>query len=67
MLRCSLRFQIPIPRFGASDYRRSRTTHLFYAKQRPSFRWFEAKVKEVFEPSIRPQQLALKASSGALP
>ncbi|MGH8614875.1 MAG: GIY-YIG nuclease family protein [Gammaproteobacteria bacterium] len=65
-LRHSLRFQIPIPRFGASDYRRTRTTHLFYSKQRPSFRWFEAKVKEAFEPSIRPQQLALRTNSGAL-
>jgi len=50
-LRHSLRFQIPIPRFGASDYRRTRTTHLFYSKQRPSFPWFEAKVKEAFESS----------------
>ncbi|MGH8644662.1 MAG: GIY-YIG nuclease family protein [Gammaproteobacteria bacterium] len=66
MLRHSARFQTPIPHFGASDYRRSRTTHLFYSKQRPSFRWFEAKVGKVFEPSIRPQQFTLPTSSGAL-
>ena len=63
MFQHSARFQSPIPRFGASDYHRSRTTHLFYSKQRPSFRWFEAKVREVFEPSIRPHQLALATSS----
>ncbi len=65
MLQHSGRFQTPIARFGASDYRRSRTTHLFYSKQQSSFRWFEATVREVFEPSIRPQQLALATSSGA--
>ena len=38
-------FRSPIPRFGSSDYRRSRTSHLFYAKRRPSFRWFEELIK----------------------
>jgi Uri superfamily endonuclease len=50
-------FREPIPRFGSSDYRRSRTSHLFFAKRRPSFRWFETKVHEVFEPDIQPKQL----------
>ena len=31
-------FRTPIPRFGSSDYRRSRTTHLFYSKRHPSCR-----------------------------
>jgi len=31
-------FRAAIPRFGSSDYRRSRTTHLFYSKRRPSCR-----------------------------
>ena len=34
-------FRVPIPRFGSSDYHRSRASHLFYSKRRPSFRWFE--------------------------
>jgi Uri superfamily endonuclease len=35
------RFRVPIPRFGSSDYHRSRSSHLFYAKRQPAFRWFE--------------------------
>ena len=31
-------FRVPIPRFGSSDYHRSRASHLFYSKRRPSFR-----------------------------
>ena len=37
-------FRVPIPRFGASDYHRSRTSHLFYSKRRPSFRLFQDSV-----------------------
>ena len=48
-------FHKAIPRFGASDYRRSRTTHLFYAKRRPSFSWFLQQMVERFESDIRPQ------------
>lgn len=33
-------FQAPISRFGASDYHRSRSSHLFYSKRPPAFRWF---------------------------
>jgi len=47
------RFSCPSPRFGSSDYRRSRTSHLFFTKRLPSFRWFEDRVRRVFEPSIR--------------
>jgi Uri superfamily endonuclease len=53
------RFSSPIPRFGSSDYRRSRTSHLFFTKRRPSFRWFEQRVREVFEPGIYPRQTLL--------
>jgi Uri superfamily endonuclease len=42
LLRHTSFFRCPIPRFGSSDYRRSTTTHLFYSKRRPSFRWFQA-------------------------
>jgi Uri superfamily endonuclease len=52
-------FRSPIPRFGSSDYRRNRTSHLFYAKRRPSFRWFEEQMKIGFDPEVRPQRLLL--------
>jgi Uri superfamily endonuclease len=52
-------FRAPIPRFGSSDYRRSRTSHLFHCKRRPSFRWFEQRIREVFEPEIQAQQCVL--------
>jgi Uri superfamily endonuclease len=42
-------FRVPIPRFGSSDYHRSRASHLFYSKRRPSFRWLEQQVMERFE------------------
>lgn len=44
----------PIPRFGSSDYRRSRTSHLFHAKRRPGFRWFHQKVRDLFEADVQP-------------
>ena len=43
------KLKTPIPRFGASDYRRSRITHLFYTKRRLSFRWFEQIMHQTFE------------------
>ena len=43
------RFRMPIPRFGSSDYHRSRSSHLFYSKRRPSFRWFEQIIGEQFD------------------
>ena len=52
-------FQAPIARFGSSDYRRSRTSHLFYSKRRPSFRWFDQKIRQLFQSDIQPQLLAL--------
>ena len=42
-------FRVPILRFGSSDYHRSRSSHLFYSKRRPSFRWFQQQVIERFE------------------
>lgn len=42
-------FRVPIPRFGSSDYHRSRTSHLFYYKRRPLLRWFEQQVMERLE------------------
>ncbi len=42
-------FRVPIPRFGSSDYHRTRLSHLFYSKRRPAFQWFEQQVTEQFE------------------
>ncbi|HEV2438303.1 MAG TPA: GIY-YIG nuclease family protein [Verrucomicrobiae bacterium] len=41
-------FHVPIPRFGSSDYHRSRSSHLFYSKRRPSFRCFQEAVMTQF-------------------
>ena len=49
-------FRMPIHRFGSSDYRRSRTSHLFYYKRRPSFRWFQHQVSERFGADIAVEQ-----------
>ena len=49
-------FRMPIHRFGSSDYRRSRTSHLFYSKRRPSFRWFQHQVGERFGADIAVEQ-----------
>jgi Uri superfamily endonuclease len=48
-LEAAPRFRVPIPRFGASDYHRSRRSHLFYSKRRPSFRWFRQQMMKSFE------------------
>jgi Uri superfamily endonuclease len=48
-LEAAPRFRVPIPGFGASDYHRSRRSHLFYSKRRPSFGWFRQQMIERFE------------------
>jgi len=42
-------FRIPIARFGSSDYHRTRSSHLFYSKRRPPFRWFQQQLTAQFE------------------
>ena len=42
-------FRVPIPRFGCSDYHRSRSSQLFHSKRRPSFRWFQRQILERFD------------------
>jgi Uri superfamily endonuclease len=42
-------FRIPIPRFGSSDYHRSRVSHLFHSKWRPSFRRFQEQILDRFD------------------
>ena len=49
LLEKAPQFRVPIPRFGSSDYHRSRSSHLFYSKRRPAFAWFRQQVVERFE------------------
>jgi hypothetical protein len=55
-------FRVPILRFGSSDYHRSRSSHLFYSKRRPSFSWFRQQVMERFEGVEIEQQKTLQAT-----
>ena len=55
-------FHVPIPRFGSSDYHRSRLSHLFYSKRRPSFRWFEQQVTDTFD-SVEVEQFQVLQES----
>ena len=55
-------FRVPILRFGSSDYRRSTTSHLFYSKRRPSFRWFRDQIRSSFEGVEVEQQITLPAT-----
>ena len=52
-------FRVPIPRFGSSDYHRSRASHLFYSKRRPSFRSFQRQIIENFE-GVEVEQYQIK-------
>lgn len=49
LLEAAPGFRVPIPRFGSSDYHRSRSSHLFYSERRPSLRWFQAQMHGGFE------------------
>ena len=49
LLERAPRFRIPIPRFGSSDYHRSRSSHLFYSKRLPAFAWFRQQLVGQFE------------------
>jgi Uri superfamily endonuclease len=49
LLESAAQFRIPIPRFGSSDYHRSRSSHLFYSKRRPAFAWFRQQLVERLE------------------
>ena len=42
-------FRVPIPRFGSSDYRRSRSSHLYYAKRLTSFQRFQQQLLDQTE------------------
>jgi Uri superfamily endonuclease len=47
MLESAPEFRVAIPRFGSSDYRRSRASHLFSSKRRPSFARFQQQVRRL--------------------
>jgi len=49
LLEKARHLRVPIPRFGCLDYHRSRSSHLFHSKRRPSFRWFQQQIREQFE------------------
>jgi len=50
-------FRIPIPRFGSSDYHRSRSSHLFFCKRRPAFHWFQQRLQDCSEDVLAEQYL----------
>ena len=56
VLERSPSWHMPIPRFGASDYHRSRTSHLFYSKRRPSFNRFQQEVNGTMSEPIEIEQ-----------
>ena len=58
-------WRIPIPRFGASDYHRSRTSHLFYSKRRPSFSRFQQQVNGAMGEPIEIAQRRIAPNSSA--
>ncbi len=58
LLEDAREFSVPVPRFGSSDYHRSRSSHLFYSKGRPAFRWFQRRLQERFE-GAQAEQLLL--------
>ena len=55
-------FRVPILRFGSSDYHRSRSSHLFYSKRRPSFRGFQQQIRDNFEDVEVEQQIISPAT-----
>lgn len=59
LLEKAPQFRVPIPRFGSSDYHRSRSSHLFCCKRRPAFAWFRQQLAEQFK-DIRAQQYVVK-------
>ena len=64
LMERSSRFRMPIPRFGSSDYRRSRTSHLFYSKRRPSFDRFQQKINRAIGEPVEMQQYRLAPDEG---
>lgn len=59
-------FQQPIPRFGSSDYHRSRTNHLFFCRKYPQFQWFKTIIRDRFEDAVAPMCQPMAASPSGL-
>ena len=57
------RFRVPVPRFGSSDYHRSRSSHLFYCRRRPPFQWFQQLLMDQFE-GVRTERYAITRCHG---
>jgi Uri superfamily endonuclease len=60
------RFRVPVPRFGSSDYHRSRSSHLFYCRRRPTFQWFQRLLIGQFE-GVRTERYAITRCHGGEP
>jgi Uri superfamily endonuclease len=60
-------FRMPVPRFGSSDYRRSRTSHLFFRKRRPAFGWFQQAMAEEFAADLVMGRAIFPAGLAAAP
>ena len=58
-------FRVPIPRFGSSDYHRSRSSHLFHSKRRPNFAWFRQQIEERFEDVQAQRYVLVEVERGA--
>jgi len=58
LLEKASQFRIPIPRFGSSDYHRTRASHLFHSKRRPVLAWFRQQIEKRFE-DVRAQRYVL--------
>jgi Uri superfamily endonuclease len=56
-------FRVAIRRFGSSDYHRSRASHLFHSKRRPSFRWFQQRILEQFD-NVQMEQHLITLADG---
>lgn len=63
LLENTSKFRMPISRFGSSDYHRSRASHLFYSKRRPSFRWFQQQIMAGFDGVVVEQEVLSVCSS----
>ena len=65
VLERSSGFRMPIPRFGSSDYRRSRASHLFHSKRLPSFNRFQQAANQAISEPLVLVRVRGKAPSGA--
>lgn len=65
ILERSSSWRVPIPRWGASDSHRRRTSHLFDSMRRPSFRRFQQKANRAIGEPIELEQDRLAQDDSA--